>query len=163
MYACNKKNRMSVKCTGMPLRSTPRWIHSFEQALWWMFPTQQHLTEPIISAERKARCKISHSTDFHDVRRKEWNVSGRSKCSANLFEAPLDAAVLTGHHFAFPVVCSSAGHAQVGVALSHGQVAGTLFGVALSLTSAAREAVLACRTFRHEEDDRWRLRTNCVQ
>lgn len=64
-----------------------------------------------------------------------------------LFYASLDAAVLARDPFAVPVVCSTAGHAQIWVALPHGQVAGTLFRVALSLTSAAWEAVLAWKTF----------------
>lgn len=63
-----------------------------------------------------------------------------------LFKASLDAAVLAGDPFAVPVVRSTAGHAQIWVTLSHGQVARTLFSVALCLTSAAGEAVLAWKT-----------------
>lgn len=73
-----------------------------------------------------------------------------SIASPNLFQAPLNAAVLTGHHFAVPVVCGSAGHAEIWVTLPHSQVAGTLLGVTLSLTSAAWETVLAWKPFRHE-------------
>lgn len=61
----------------------------------------------------------------------------------------MDAAVLAGDTFAVPVVCSTAGHAQIWVTLPHGQVAGTLFSVALRLTSAAWEAVLAWETCIH--------------
>lgn len=60
-----------------------------------------------------------------------------------LFQASLDAAVLAGDGFAVPVVCRATGHAQIWVTFPHGQVAGTLFGVALRLAPAAREAVLA--------------------
>lgn len=60
-----------------------------------------------------------------------------------LLEATLDAAVFTGNHFAVPVFRSATGETQVRVALSYSQVAGTLLGVALRLTTTAREAVLA--------------------
>lgn len=66
-----------------------------------------------------------------------------------LFQASLDAAVFAGDHLAVPVVCGPAGHAQVWVTLPHGQVAGTLFGVTLSLAPAAWETVLAWKSFRH--------------
>lgn len=69
----------------------------------------------------------------------------------NLFKASLDAAVLTGHHFAVPVVGSSTGHAEIWVTFSYGQVAWTLLGVALGFTTAARETVLACKTFRYKQ------------
>lgn len=59
----------------------------------------------------------------------------------------MDAAVLAGDPFAVPVVCSATGHAKIWVTLSHSQVAGTLFSVALCLTSAAWEAVWAWKTF----------------
>lgn len=42
------------------------------------------------------------------------------------------------------MVCSAAGQAQIGVALPHRQVAGTLLGVALSFAPTARETVLTC-------------------
>lgn len=75
----------------------------------------------------------------------KWNNAFRSDPNPllYLFEASLDAAVLAGHPFAVPVVCSPTGHAQIWVTLPHSQVAGTLLGVALGLTSAAWEAVLA--------------------
>lgn len=60
-----------------------------------------------------------------------------------LFETSLDAAVLAGDRFAVPVVCSTTGHAQIWITLPDSQVAGTLFGVTLSLTPAAWKAVLA--------------------
>lgn len=59
----------------------------------------------------------------------------------------MDAAVLARDPFAVPVVCGTASHAQIWVTLPHGQVAGTLFSVALGLTSAAWEAVLAWKSF----------------
>lgn len=62
--------------------------------------------------------------------------------SPHLLEAPLDAAVLTGNHFAVPVLGGPTGETQVRVALPHGQVARTLLGVALGLTAAARETIL---------------------
>lgn len=66
-----------------------------------------------------------------------------------LFQSSLDAAVLAGDPFAVPVVCGAAGHAQIWVTLPHSQVAGALFSVALCLTPAAWEAVLAWKSFRH--------------
>lgn len=57
----------------------------------------------------------------------------------------LDAAVLAGDVLAVPVVGGAAGQAEVGVTLAHGQVAGTLLGVALGLTAAPGEAVLTLR------------------
>ena len=66
-----------------------------------------------------------------------------------LFQASLDAAVLAGDGFGVPVVRRATGHAQIWVTFPHSQVAGALFGVALCLTPAAREAVLAWKTFRH--------------
>lgn len=62
--------------------------------------------------------------------------------SPHLLEASLDAAVFAGNHLAVPVLGGPTGEAQVGVALSHCQVAGTLLGVALGLTATAREAIL---------------------
>lgn len=59
----------------------------------------------------------------------------------------MDAAVLARDPFAVPVVCSTASHAQIWVTLPHGQIARALFSVALRLTSAAWEAVLAWKTF----------------
>lgn len=61
-----------------------------------------------------------------------------------LLGSSLDGAVLAGHVLAVPVVRSAAGQAQVGVALPHGQVAGTLLGVALSFAPTSRETVLTC-------------------
>ena len=68
---------------------------------------------------------------------------GRSpKKSPHLLEASLDAAVFAGNHLAVPVLRGPAGEAQVGVALSHCQVAGTLLGITLGLTATARETIL---------------------
>lgn len=64
----------------------------------------------------------------------------------HLFQSSLDAAVLARDPLAVPVVCRAARHAQIGVALPHCQVAGTLLGVALRLAPAAREPVLAWQT-----------------
>lgn len=61
-----------------------------------------------------------------------------------LLGASLNGAVLAGHVLAVPVVSGAAGQAEVGVALPHRQVAGTLLGVALSFAAAARETVLTC-------------------
>lgn len=74
---------------------------------------------------------------------------GPSAVLAYFLEASLDAAVLAGDGFAVPVLCRAAGHAQIWVTLPHGQVAGTLFSVALRLASAAWEAVLAWKTLGH--------------
>lgn len=62
--------------------------------------------------------------------------------SPHLLEATLDAAVFTGNHFAVPVLWGPAGETQVGVALSHSQIARTLLSVALGLTATARETIL---------------------
>lgn len=58
----------------------------------------------------------------------------------------MDAAVLAGDYLAVPVVRGSTGHTQIWVTFPHRQVAGTLLGVALGLTAAAWETVLAWRT-----------------
>lgn len=59
-----------------------------------------------------------------------------------LLEATLDAAVFTGNHFAVPVFRGPTGETQVGVTLSHCQIARTLLGIALGLTATARETIL---------------------
>lgn len=65
--------------------------------------------------------------------------------SPHLLEATLDAAVLTGDHLAVPVLRGPTGETQVGVALSHRQVARALLGVALGFAAASRKAVLTFR------------------
>ena len=64
--------------------------------------------------------------------------------SPHLLEATLDAAVLTRDHLAVPVLRGPTGETQVGVALSHRQVARALLGVALGLTATAGKAILTC-------------------
>ena len=59
-----------------------------------------------------------------------------------LFRAPLNTAVLAGHVFTVPMVCSSTCKTEVRVTLSNSQVAWTLLGVALSFAPASRKAVL---------------------
>lgn len=63
----------------------------------------------------------------------------------HLFGAPLNTAVLTGHVLTVPVVGSPTGEAEVGVALSDGQVARALLGVALRFAAASGKAVLTFR------------------
>lgn len=63
----------------------------------------------------------------------------------HLFGAPLNTAVLAGHVLTVPVVGSPTGEAEVGVALSDGQVARALLGVALRFATASRKAVLTFR------------------
>lgn len=63
----------------------------------------------------------------------------------HLFGAPLNTAVLAGHVLTVPVVGSPTGEAEVGVALSDGQVARTLLGVALRFAAASGKAVLTFR------------------
>lgn len=63
----------------------------------------------------------------------------------HLFGAPLNTAVLAGHVLTVPVVGSPTGEAEVGVALSDGQVARALLGVALRLAAASGKAVLTFR------------------
>lgn len=76
-----------------------------------------------------------------DERAPPSNIRGSQK--QVLFQASLDATVLAGDYFTVPVVCGTACHAKIWVTFSYSQVAGTLFSVALSLTPAAWEAVLA--------------------
>lgn len=59
-----------------------------------------------------------------------------------LFEATLNAAVLTGNHLAVPVLRGPTGEAQVRVALPYRQVARALLGIALGLTATAGKAIL---------------------
>lgn len=70
------------------------------------------------------------------------HLAGNPEKSPHLLESSLDAAVFTGNHFAVPVLGGPTGEAQVGVTLSHCQVARALLGVALGLAATAREAIL---------------------
>jgi len=60
----------------------------------------------------------------------------------NFFCSSLDAAVLAGNLFAFPMICGPTGHAEVRVTLPHRQVTRTLLGVTLSLAATAGKPIL---------------------
>lgn len=62
----------------------------------------------------------------------------------HLLGSSLDGAVLAGHILAVPVVCCATGQAEVGVALSHCQIAGALLGVTLGFAPTTWETVLTC-------------------
>lgn len=62
----------------------------------------------------------------------------------HLLGSSLDGAVLAGHILAVPVVCCTTGQAEVGVALSHCQIAGALLGVTLGFAPTTWETVLTC-------------------
>lgn len=103
---------------------------------------------------REVRCRLAH----HKSYTRDLNSTNLSPEKQNirpssvlvyLFQASLDAAVLAGDGFGVPVVCGAAGHAQIWVTFPHSQVAWTLFGVALCLTPAAWEAILAWKTSGH--------------